>query len=235
MPDLNNDVKDQQLKMLQETIRNLQTQLLDNKMKEKENQQKVSDLEMRLKQANVKELLLKTKIVEATKNTTILSSVSALDSETDNCDNDEIVCLDDDENDVSVDVPSLETDTSTVPKIILIDAITPMSTKEKQIMCERLKSDEAHIICLVSTFLVVHPFGTSLDNIHSYVQRMIGNQSLLQTNELKEILRQYTSIFCEENINKGAATECNWKFCGFDRATNVADAKNTTQTSAEQF
>lgn len=63
------DIKDQQIKVLQETIRNLQTQLLDNKHKEKENLTKISDLETKLKQANVKELLLKTKIVEAAKTT----------------------------------------------------------------------------------------------------------------------------------------------------------------------
>ena len=56
------DVREKQFKVLQETIRNLQTQLLENKAKEKEFNMKISDLEVKLKQANVKELLLKTKI-----------------------------------------------------------------------------------------------------------------------------------------------------------------------------
>lgn len=226
MPDLNSDVKDQQLKVLQETIRNLQTQLLDNKMKEKENQLKLSNLEIRLKQANVKELLLKTKIVEATKNS-MSSSVSALGSETDDCDNDEIVCLDDDDG--SVDVPLLNTDCPIVPQTI-IAAVPPASTDEKHNACERLNTDEAHVICLVSTFLVVHPFGASLDTIHSYIQCMVGNQ--LRPNELEKILRQHSGIFREENINMGAATQRHWMFCGFDRAINDANTKNTTQTSA---
>lgn len=223
MPDLNSDVKDQQLKVLQETIRNLQTQLLDNKMKEKENQQKVADLEMRLKQANVKELLLKTKIVEATKNT-MSSSVSVPGSETDDCDNDEIVCLDDDENEVSADVPSLQVDSSIAPQTV--------NDNEKQpAEHHRLNTDEAHIICLASTFLVVHPHGARLDDIHSYVQCTVGNEPPLRPNELEEILRQHTCIFREENKFVGAATERNWKFCGFDRSIGVADTKNTIKTS----
>lgn len=62
--DLKNDteLKEQQIKVLQETIRNLQTQLLENKSKEKESEQKLKGLEDKLKSANVKELLLKTKI-----------------------------------------------------------------------------------------------------------------------------------------------------------------------------
>lgn len=226
MPDLNSDVKDQQLKMLQETIRNLQTQLLDNKMKEKENQQKVNDLEMRLKQANVKELLLKTKIVEATKNS-ISSSVSVLGSETDDCDNDDIVYVDDDENDGSIDVPSVETDTSTAPKAT-IDANTPNAAANdaKEIADREISIDVAHIICLVSTFLVVHPFGAKLDNIHSYVQRTVGEQSLPRRKELEEILRQHPSIFRESNDAESATiamSECNWKFCGFERATSATE------------
>lgn len=227
MPDLNSDVKDQQLKVLQETIRNLQTQLLDNKMKEKENQLKLSNLEIRLKQANVKELLLKTKIVEATKNS-ISSSVSALGSETDDCDNDEIVCLDDDENEGSVEVPLLNTDCSNAPQTV-IAAGAPATSDGKHIACERLNTDEAHVICLVSTFLVVHPFGASLDTIHSYIQSTAGNQLSLRPQELEDILRQHTGIFREV----GAVTERRWKFCGFDRAIKSADTKNTSQASVE--
>lgn len=53
--------------MLQETIRNLQTQLLANKAKEQNDTKKIKTLEERLKKANVKELLMKTKIAEASK------------------------------------------------------------------------------------------------------------------------------------------------------------------------
>lgn len=57
-------VREKQIKVLQETIRNQQTQLLENKSKEKDLSHKISSLEEELKQEKVKQLLLKTKIVE---------------------------------------------------------------------------------------------------------------------------------------------------------------------------
>lgn len=57
-------VREKQIKVLQETIRNLQTQLIENRSKEKELTQKVMSLEEEVKKEKVKQLLLKTKIVE---------------------------------------------------------------------------------------------------------------------------------------------------------------------------
>lgn len=233
MLDFNSDVKDQQLKVLQETIRNLQTQLLDNKMKETENQQKVADLEMRLKQANVKELLLKTKIVDATKNTTISSAISVVGSETDECDNDDIVCLDDDENEVPAEV------TAEVPLSLEADATSTAShTKniddtEQQIPSRQLNTDEAHIICLAATFLVVHPLGAALDDIHSYIQCTMGNRSPLQPKELEDILRQHAAVFREKTKNATATSECQWKFCGFEQATTVVESSGNNNDAIE--
>lgn len=242
MLDLNSDVKDQQLKVLQETIRNLQTQLLDNKTKEKENQQKFYDLEMRLKRANVKELLLKTKIVEATK-TANSASNSTLCVDVNDSDNDEIVCLDDDEPEEIVDVSSLQTDSSNAPQTVNDD-------DSSNTIGERLNTDEAHIICLVSAYLVVHPFGTSLDNILSYIKRTLGIQYPLESTQLNEMLRQYANIFREVKTNcdsspssspssaaaaaTAAGVECIWKFCGFDRAIDTNISPLTSKASTEE-
>ena len=71
------EMKSLQIQVLQETIRNLQTQLLDNKTKEVERLNKISDLEDKLKDANVRQLLLKTKIANVgpgSKSTTASSS-----------------------------------------------------------------------------------------------------------------------------------------------------------------
>lgn len=57
-------LREKQIKVLQETIRNLQTQLLENKTREKDFTQKIAALEEDLKKEKVKQLLLKTKIVE---------------------------------------------------------------------------------------------------------------------------------------------------------------------------
>lgn len=48
--------------MLQETIRNLQRKLLETNTKEKKNEAKISELETTIRESNVKELLLRTKI-----------------------------------------------------------------------------------------------------------------------------------------------------------------------------
>lgn len=48
--------------MLQETIRNLQRKLLETNTKEKKNEAKIIELETTIRESNVKELLLRTKI-----------------------------------------------------------------------------------------------------------------------------------------------------------------------------
>lgn len=196
MLELDTDVKEKQLKVLQETIRNLQTQLLDNSTKEKEHIARVSELEAKLKQANVKELLLKTKIVEASKQVNVIARP-----------------LDD-----TVDVTGIAPITTS--SIINVDSHTTkvdiMSTHSNLgtvVKAERIDMDVARIIGLVATFLVVHPFGASLDYVFSYVQRSAPH---LRPKELEEILSRYGSTFSEEVTGVGAKIERKWKFCGFD-------------------
>lgn len=186
--DFDKDIKEKQMQVLQETIRNLQTQLLENKNKEKENMSKIVDLEARLKQANVKELLLKTKIVEACKQTSKLSDGDESD----------IIDLDDDKSDAKQHATNLST--------------IPMKSEKNYNEETKIGLMEARLIGLVSTFLVVHPFGASLDYIFSYVQRTAPN---LRPKELEEILSRYGSIFNEEVSGIGAKIERKWKFCGF--------------------
>lgn len=190
--DFDKEIKEKQMQVLQETIRNLQTQLLENKNKEKENMSKIVDLETKLKQANVKELLLKTKIVEACKQTTKL---------TDGDESDIIIDLDDDKVD-NIDAKQQVTNASTAP----------IKSEKNNTEDPKIGLMEARLIGLVSTFLVVHPFGASLDYIFSYVQRTAPN---LRPKELEEILSRYGSIFNEEVSGVGAKIERKWKFCGF--------------------
>uniref|UniRef100_A0A1B0D578 Ecto-NOX disulfide-thiol exchanger 1/2 domain-containing protein n=1 Tax=Phlebotomus papatasi TaxID=29031 RepID=A0A1B0D578_PHLPP len=176
------DIKDQQIKVLQETIRNMQTQLLENKSREKEKESKIVDLEAKLKAANVKELLLKTKI--ATKSSSGTTKTSSAESE-------------DNENPEEVpEAKSVKIETS-------VELLKPI----------KIEPDEAKIIGLVSTFLVVHPFGASTDYIWSYVHRVAPH---LRPKALEEILSRYKSIFVEEVTGIGAKIERNWRFCGFD-------------------
>ena len=191
------------MKVLQETIRNLQTQLMDNKTKERDNLAKISDLETKLKQANVKELLLKTKIVEACKSST---SISARSSDIDDSDTTGMVNEIEDEKPVDLIIK---------PAVHSIGMATVVpSTKTRP----QIDLDDAKLIGLVSTFLVVHPFGASLDYVYSYVQRLSPH---LRPKELEEILCRYNSIFTEEVTGIGAKIERKWKFCGFDTPTST--------------
>ncbi|GAB0086924.1 Ecto-NOX disulfide-thiol exchanger [Sergentomyia squamirostris] len=179
------DIKDQQIKVLQETIRNLQTQLLDNKSRDREKEAKIGDLETKLKAANVKELLLKTKI--ATKAAAV--KTSAADSE---------------DNDTLEDVPEVKP--------------PPVKVEIESAKVAKIDQDEARIIGLVSTFLVVHPFGASTDYIWSYVHRVAPN---LRPKALEEILSRYDDIFVEQVTGIGAKIERNWRFCGFDEDKKI--------------
>lgn len=169
------DFKDKQIKLLQETIRNLHTQMIESKTKENS---RIAAIEEKLKAANVKELLLKTKIIQAAKNS------SSKSSETDEND---IIDLDDDK---------------------ILDSIKT----------EKLDVNEAKLIGLVSTFLVVHPFGANIDYILSYVNHSVPN---LRPKVLEEVLCRYTNLFIEEISGIGAKIERRWKFCGFDDTESI--------------
>lgn len=192
MLEFDTDIKEKQLKVLQETIRNLQAQLIENKTREKENINRVTDLEARLKQANVKELLLKTKIVDASKLTSS-ASTSAKVSESD-------------------DGSEAKNAISEISPIVSVPSPPPIVVVQPQ-KSEPLEADDARIVGLVSTFLVVHPFGASLDYVFSYVQR---SSPQLRPKQLEEILSRYKSIFSEAVTGVGAKIERKWKFCGFE-------------------
>lgn len=59
------EIRNKQIKVLQETIRNLQRKLIETNAKETQNETKISELEESIRESNVKELLLRTKIANA--------------------------------------------------------------------------------------------------------------------------------------------------------------------------
>jgi septal ring factor EnvC (AmiA/AmiB activator) len=59
------EIRNKQIKVLQETIRNLQRKLIETNAKEMQHESKISELEESLRESNVKELLLRTKIANA--------------------------------------------------------------------------------------------------------------------------------------------------------------------------
>lgn len=160
--------------------------MIENKSRDRDNSNKIHALESKLKAANVKELLLKTKIVTAKNKPT--------GSETD----DDVIELDDDDKIISTALVPASSSTSSSAECNLVNSI---------------EHDEAKIIALVSTFLVVHPFGASTDYIISYLQRVAPR---LRPKTLDEILLRYSGLFQENITGVGAKIERKWKFCGFD-------------------
>lgn len=205
--DISANVKDQQLKVLQETIRNLQTQLLDNKTKEKDNLIRINALENKLKQANVKELLLKSRIVDASKG--VITSNSEHASESNDSDKD-VVCVDDVESDKNID----ETQKCVNSKDSFDNKGNADASNHHVI-----NDNEACLIGLISSFLVIHPFGASLENIFTYVQRIVTN---VRIQHVEKVLRRYRSIFHEIDVQSSdteisLSTQNTWTFCGFDQ------------------
>lgn len=66
------DLKNKQIKMLQDTIKNLQRSLIESNIKEKSMELRITELEQCLKDANIKELLLRTKVVNTKNNSQLI-------------------------------------------------------------------------------------------------------------------------------------------------------------------
>lgn len=216
------DVREQQLKVLHETIRNLQTQLLENKTKEKENLTKIVELEDKLKQANVKELLLKTRIVDASKGIETkvfpVTSVSTDHASNPNDSDKDVVCVDDGEYDVPEKSSKL-IDSKYTNATKALDSVKTENPNDDGNAHRMIDVDEARLIGLISSFLVVHPvFGASLENITTYVQQV---SMTICAKDVENILRRYKNIFNEIDSQPNGAessitTDRKWKFSGFD-------------------
>lgn len=189
--DVEADLKHQQLKVLQETIRNLQTQLLDNKAKEKENLMRINHLEDQVKRANVKELLLKTKILGASK---------------------ESLGSDDESNDSDKDVVFVNDSQSAAQftKAVKLDSNKNIVDTDFQVV----SVDEVRLIGLLSSYLNVHPFGVSLEHIRQYIQQACSESDA--GTDIESILQRHTNIFTRTSRDKpDAPHDAKWTFCGF--------------------
>lgn len=183
------DLKEQQIQVLQETIRNMQTHLLETKSKERDSGARIKDLEEKLKSANVKELLLKTKIAANSKRSADTSLFN------------------------DGDVGGVGTGSGLVPLTLDSNSETTTSETIAVVKMERVDEDEARIISLVSAFLVVHPFGASTDYVWSYVSRFVP---AVRPKALEEILVRYSNLFTEDVTGVGAKIERKWRYAGFE-------------------
>ncbi|XP_049298666.1 ecto-NOX disulfide-thiol exchanger 2 [Anopheles funestus] len=182
------------IEVLQETIRNLQTQLLENKAKETERQSRICELEDELKDANVKQLLLKTKIATTKAAASCAASISSSgkggDSECEECPTINIV------PDTG---PTLNPANPAVEMICKATATTGTS-------CELMvgapatiapNEREAKILAFASTFLMINPLGVPLEQIWAYVGRYVHE---IKPKELEEIFARYQELFERCNL-----------------------------------
>lgn len=74
------------------------------------------------------------------------------------------------------------------------------------------KHKTAKLLCLISAFLHVHPFGASSDYLASYVQQFESN---MRSSQLEALLRSFPDIFLRRETGVGANLERKWIFTGF--------------------
>lgn len=177
------------MKVLQETIRNLQTQLLENKAKENENLMKIDDLEDKLKRSNVKELLLNSKTIGASE---------------------ESIASDNESSDSDKDVVLIETPIQSKTKL---DSNRNIVDQDFQVV----GIDEVRLAALISSYLMVYPYGASLENITQYVDEASTGSDI---DDIRHILQRHSNIFtqisCDDTATANDITR-KWKFCGFHR------------------
>uniref|UniRef100_A0A1A9WSP9 Ecto-NOX disulfide-thiol exchanger 1/2 domain-containing protein n=1 Tax=Glossina brevipalpis TaxID=37001 RepID=A0A1A9WSP9_9MUSC len=149
----NSEFREKQIKVLQETIRNMQTQLLQTKIREQKDNKTIEQLEKRLKESAVKQLLLKTKIRETTEKlkdreqssvnseTSEFCDLDELGEKNRNIDNSEIIDIDVDKSDDEVKIVEEEFNkTEQTPQEISKELKTPKCclTTDKSINLKNL-------------------------------------------------------------------------------------------------
>ncbi|KFB40602.1 AGAP011541-PA-like protein [Anopheles sinensis] len=172
------------IEVLQETIRNLQTQLLENKAKETERQNRISELEDELKDANVKQLLLKTKI--ATSKVAASSTASISSSKGDSEGESDYAC--------ASAVPETGPPTATVCKATSTRDVGSGESFPPPVATELEAPNEKEIkmVAFAATFMMIHPLGVRLDQVWAYVERYVAE---LKPKELEDTFARYPQLF----------------------------------------
>uniref|UniRef100_A0A182SA48 Uncharacterized protein n=1 Tax=Anopheles maculatus TaxID=74869 RepID=A0A182SA48_9DIPT len=191
------------IEVLQETIRNLQTQLLENKAKEMERQARIGELEDELKDANVKQLLLKTKIATtkaaaASCAASIASSGKGGDSESEEC-----ATI----NPATDSGPSGGNAPGHPPEMVCKATTTTTGTGgEPESRTIGPNEREAKILAFASTFLMINPLGVPFEQVWAYVGRYVHE---MKPKELEEVFARYQQLFerCNTPVISDGATD----------------------------
>lgn len=221
----------------------MQTQLLASKKHEMQVNSKIIDLESKLKEAHVKELLLKTKIastsksakdssssgkgsdiedltiekLEAVENSDVSYKEFSLKRKSPSKDAENIVKLEQD-NDKIVRKQAKLTESN--HHATYNNIVTTSSSQSIDLV-------EAKIIGLATTYLAIYPpTGARLIDIWSYINNVFPN---IKLNDLNEVLHRYSNLFdavrSKENEhlhnNNSIHGEQKWKFIGFNDDSNT--------------
>ncbi|XP_041786098.1 ecto-NOX disulfide-thiol exchanger 2-like [Anopheles merus] len=177
------------IEVLQETIRNLQTQLLENKAKETERQNRICELEDELKDANVKQLLLKTKIATSKAAASSAASVSSSgkggDSESEEC--------------PAVHLPD---GAPLATPVEMVSKATETAAADGPTVPVVPNEREAKMLAFASTFLMINPHGAPFEQVWAYVGRYVNE---MKPKELEDMFARYRQLF--ERCNAPASGE----------------------------
>uniref|UniRef100_A0A182Q2J6 RRM domain-containing protein n=1 Tax=Anopheles farauti TaxID=69004 RepID=A0A182Q2J6_9DIPT len=181
------------IEVLQETIRNLQTQLLENKAKETERTGRICELEEELKEANVKQLLLKTKI--ATSKVAASCAASIASSSGKGCDSEGEECT-------GVPVTNAPEPTGTAAVEMISKATATTDTASGPSPVAAPNDREARILAFASTFLMINPAGGGVpfEQVWAYVGRYVQE---MKPKELETVFDRYRQLFerCDQTVS----------------------------------
>lgn len=184
------DAKDKQIKMLQQTLKGMQEQLLQSRKQQAQDDQKIKDLTIKL---------------NATKREEPRES--------------EIITLDKDD-DISEEprTPKQLILTSNFVQVTQKDAkligkeLFSIFSYVIRVIIVKINQTYFALAGLIATFLHIHPFGASVDYLWSYLQKL---EPGIKPNEVEVLMQRFPQVFKQELFGIGANMERRWQFSGF--------------------
>lgn len=184
------DAKDKQIKMLQQTLKGMQEQLLQSRKQQAQDDQKIKDLTIKL---------------NATKREEPRES--------------EIITLDKDD-DISEEprTPKQLILTSNFVQVTQKDAkligkeLFSIFSYVTRVIIVKINQTYFALAGLIATFLHIHPFGASVDYLWSYLQKL---EPGIKPNEVEVLMQRFPQVFKQELFGIGANMERRWQFSGF--------------------
>lgn len=184
------DAKDKQIKMLQQTLKGMQEQLLQSRKQQAQDDQKIKDLTIKL---------------NATKREEPRES--------------EIITLDKDD-DISEEprTPKQLILASNFVQVTQKDAkligkeLFSIFSYVIRVIIVKINQTYFALAGLIATFLHIHPFGASVDYLWSYLQKL---EPGIKPNEVEVLMQRFPQVFKQELFGIGANMERRWQFSGF--------------------